>query len=263
MLDCEVSLMTHEEKTQRARELGPWFYPYDFGDGVRAESYTPPEVAGIFETRREMAERVVRRHFGSRLADISCLDIGCHEGFYSFAMARLGVGRITGLDVRPENLRKARFAAGALGHPEINFIQGNCEQLGVVETGKHELTLFLGVLYHLENPMMALRNVAAITKEMCVVETQVIDEVSGETEWGARAWTHPYQGACAVIDESVQHAADVRETGATPLALCPSPQALETMLRHAGFSRIETVQPGADAYEQLARGKRLVVAAYK
>ena len=52
--------MTPQEKAERARELGPWFYPYDFGDGVRAESYTPPEVAGIFETRREMAERAVQ-----------------------------------------------------------------------------------------------------------------------------------------------------------------------------------------------------------
>ena len=255
--------MTPQEKAERARELGPWFYPYDFGDGVRAESYTPPEVAGIFETRREMAERAVRGYFGTRLHEISCLDIGCHEGFYSLAMARLGVGRVAGLDVRNENLTKARFAAEASGLARINFLQGNCEHLDSRDTGQHELTLFLGVLYHLENPMLALRKVAAITKELCVVETQVIDEVAGETEWGARAWTHPYQGACAVIDESVQHAADVRETGATPLALCPSPRALATMLRHAGFRRIETVPPAEGAYEQLARGKRVVVAAYK
>lgn len=255
--------MTPQEKAQRARELGPWFYPYDFGDGVRAECYTPAEVAGIFETRREMAERTVLECFGARLREISCLDIGCHEGFYSLAMARLGVGRVCGLDVREENLTKARFAAAAAGFPRINFLQGNCEHLDIRDTGQHELTLFLGVLYHLENPMLALRNVAAITRELCVVETQVIDEVAGETEWGARAWTHPYQGACAVIDESVQYAAAVRETGATPLALCPSPRALETMLRHAGFRRIETVQPLPGAYEQLARGKRVVVAAHK
>jgi tRNA (mo5U34)-methyltransferase len=255
--------MERELIERQAKELGPWFYPYDFGQGVKAESYTPPEVAGIFETRREMVESAVRAHFGQRLKDISCLDIGCHEGFYSFAMARLGVTRVTGLDVRTENLRKARFAAEAMGLAQVQLQQGNCEHLSVDLNGAHELTLFLGVLYHLENPMLALRNVAAVTKELCVVETQVIDEVSGETEWGARAWTHPYQGACAVIDESVQHAADVHETGATPLALCPSYLALETMLRHAGFSRIERVKPPSDAYEQLARGKRVVVAAYK
>ena len=255
--------MEREAMKKQARELGPWFYPYDFGQGVNVKSYTPPEVAGIFETRREMVEGVVRGYFGQRLKDISCLDVGCHEGFYSFAMARLGIGRVIGLDVRTENLRKAQFAGEAMGFAKVQFQQGNCEQLSVSAQGEHELTLFLGVLYHLENPMLALRNVAAVTKEMCVVETQVIDEVSGETEWGARAWTHPYQGACAVIDESVQHAADVRETGATPLAFCPSPRALDTMLRHAGFRKIETVKPASDAYEQLARGKRVVVAAYK
>ncbi|MSO21029.1 MAG: methyltransferase domain-containing protein [Acidobacteria bacterium] len=256
-------MMKREEMAQQAKELGPWFYPFDFGDGVKAESYTPQEVAGIFETRREMAERAVRQHFGARLPEISCLDIGCHEGFYTLAMARLGVGRVAGLDVREENLRRARFAAAAMGCPQIRFLQGNCEQLPSAATGQHELTLFLGVLYHLENPMLALRNVAAVTKELCVIETQVIDEVTGQTEWGAQAWTHPYQGALAVIDETVEHSAEVRETGATPLALCPSPRALETMLRHAGFRKIERVAPAPGAYEQLARGKRVVYAAYK
>src|SRR5689334_8417811 len=142
--------MERESIKRQAKELGPWFYPYDFGHGVKAESYTPPEVSGIFETRREMAERAVREYFGERLKNISCLDIGCHEGFYSFAMARLGVGRVAGLDVREENLRKARFAADAMGFPQLQFQQGNCEQLRVSEHGAHELTLFLGVLYHLE-----------------------------------------------------------------------------------------------------------------
>jgi tRNA (mo5U34)-methyltransferase len=259
-----VTPMTRDQIQQRIAELAPWFYPFDFGGGVVAPSKIPPEVAGIFETRLEMVARAVESHFGARLADIGCLDVGCHEGFYSFAMAKKGVGRVVGVDVRESNLRRARFVAEAMSLPQVVFRQGNCERLRAAELGRFELTLFLGLLYHLENPMLCLRNIAALTKELCIVETQVIEEVAGETEWGARAWTRPYQGALAVIDESSEfHSDDGEETGSTPVALCPSPKALEFLLKQAGFRSVKMVPPPPGAYEQLARGKRVVVAAYK
>ncbi len=104
---------------------------------------------------------------------------------------------------------------------------------------------------------------AAVTRELCVLETQVIDEVEGVAEWGAQKWTRPYQGVLALIDESAEHAASNRETGSTPLATCPSPRALEVMLKHAGFKRVEFIDPPAEAYEQHARRKRVVCAAWK
>jgi ubiquinone/menaquinone biosynthesis C-methylase UbiE len=255
--------MTREQIEQGLAQLGPWFYPFDFGNGLRAASRIPPEVAAIFETRREMVSRAVGAHFGSRLPQTSCLDIGCHEGFYTVAMARQGAGRLLGVDVRESNLRKARFVAEALGLSQISFRRCNLEQLRAEEVGQFELTLFLGVLYHVENPVLCLRNVAGVTKELCIVETQVIDEVEGSTEWGAREWTRPYHGALAVIDESGEFYAENEETGSTPVALCPSPKALLFLLKQAGFRKVEIVPPAPGAYEQHARGKRLVCAAYK
>jgi len=263
MLD-NVTAMTREQIEQKVAALAPWFYPFDFGGGLKAPSKIPPQVEGIFEARREMVERVVAAHFGARLPEIACLDIGCHEGFYSIAMARQGAGQVVGLDVRESNLRKARFVAEALNFPQIAFHLANLERLHSDELGTFELTLFLGVLYHLENPMLCLRNVASVTGELCIVETQVIDEVEGETEWGAREWRRPYQGALAVIDESGEfHSADAEETGSTPVALCPSRTALLFLLKQAGFRKVEIVPPAPGAYEQLARGKRVVCAAYK
>jgi len=255
--------MTSQEMVTRITELGPWFYPFDLGQGVRTESAVPASVTGIFETRLAMVNQVVDRHFGPRLAEASCLDLGCHEGFYTVSMARRGMRRVVGMDVREINLRKARFVAEALGLSDVSFFEGNCEQLSEKEIGQFDLTFFLGVLYHLENPMLCLRNLSAVTKELSIVETQVIDEVAGSTEWGAREWTREYQGALAVIDESADFHTDIRETGATPLALCPSPKALEFMLRQAGFRRVEFVPPPPGAYEQHQRGKRVVCAAYK
>ena len=137
------------------------------------------------------------------------------------------------------------------------------ETLAPDEGRTYDLTLFLGVLYHVEDPMLCLRQVAAVTGEMCLIETQVVDEVEGFTEWGAREWTRPYQGILALVDESGEFDAGNRETGVTPMATCPSPKALLFMLRQAGFARAEILTPPPDAYEQHARGKRVVCAAWK
>ncbi|HVW84119.1 MAG TPA: methyltransferase domain-containing protein [Bryobacteraceae bacterium] len=243
-------------------QLGPWFYEFDFGNGLKTTPMIPPQVTGIHGTRLRMLEDAVTAHFGTRTNGMDCLDIGCHEGFYSLAMARRGM-HVTGLDAREENLRRARFVADAMGAANIQFRQGRVETLAADEGRTYDLTLFLGVLYHVEDPMRCLRQVAAVTREMCVIETQVVDEVEGFTEWGAREWTRPYKGIIALVDESPEFNAGNRETGVTPMATCPSPQALLFMCKQAGFARAEILPPPPGAYEQHARGKRVVCAAYK
>ena len=252
-----------QEAQERLAALGPWFYEFDLGAHGRTVSSLPPEVLPIHQTRLQMVNQVVDGYFGSRLPDIRCLDVGCHEGYYSVAMARKGMREVRGVDVRESSLAKAAFVRGALGLTNLAFGRQNCEDLRVEDGGPFELTLFLGILYHLENPMLCLRNVSHLTGEVCVIETQVVDEVEGYAEWGAQEWTRPYHGVLALIDESAEYHNQNTEAGATPLATCPSPVALHAMLKHAGFRRSEIVEPPPGAYEQHQRGKRVVCVAYK
>lgn len=252
--------LTADEIRAGIDRLGPWFYRFEFPGGLSTAPKIPEPVVEIFETRLAMIQPVIARHFDSRLGEIECLDIGCHEGFYSLAMSRLGVGRVIGVDARPENLERAAFVARAMQVRNVEYRLGRVETLA---EPPRPLTLFLGVLYHVESPMLCLRKVADATGELCLIETQVIDEVEGTAEWGSREWTRPYQGVIAVIDEAGEFDAGNRETGVTPMATCPSPKALTYMLHRAGFARVEFVQPPRGAYEQHARGKRVVVAAWK
>src|SRR4051794_20195768 len=112
-LALEESL-TPQEIQQGIEQLGPWFYPFDFGGGLRTTAIVPLAVTEIFDTRLRMVESAVAAHFGPREQGLECLDIGCHEGFYSLAMARRGM-RVTGVDAREENLSRARFVANAMG----------------------------------------------------------------------------------------------------------------------------------------------------
>ncbi len=253
---------TRADLHERVAALGPWFYEFDLGEYGRTTSVLPPAILPIHQTRLEMVNRAVDEYFGNRLSQIRCIDVGCHEGYYSIAMARKGVREVRGVDVRALNIEKARLVAGVMGLRNVTYEQKNCEDLSASD-GRYELCLFLGLLYHLENPMLCLRNISRVTGELCVIETQVVDEVEGETEWGGRDWTRPYHGVLALIDEAGEFYNDVGETGASPLATCPSVEALHFMLKQAGFRKSEILVPPPGAYEQHARGKRVVCVAYK
>src|SRR3569833_598195 len=113
--------MTKEQIRRGIEELSPWFYRFEFGDGLETASAVPEGVVVTFESRRLMMDRAVTAHFGERLREIECLDIGCHEGFYSLAMSRRGVKKVAAVDARPENLRRARFVADAMGIDNIQY----------------------------------------------------------------------------------------------------------------------------------------------
>jgi tRNA (mo5U34)-methyltransferase len=255
--------MTDHEIQARIAALGPWFYEFDLGIHGRTTSKLPPAVLPIHQTRLEMINRVVDEHFGARVRQIRCLDAGCHEGFYSIAMARKKLREVRGVDVRADSLAKARFVGDVLGLTNLSFELRDCEDLHLDDAGPYELCLLLGVLYHLESPMRCLRSISRITSDLCIIETQVIDEVTGQTEWGSRQWTYPYHGVLALIDESREFNNQNMETGASPVAMCPSSNALQFMLKQAGFSRTEFITPPPSGYEQHRRGKRVICAAYK
>ncbi len=70
-------------------QLGPWILSrFEFGGGLRTTAIVPPAVTEIFDTRLRMVEAALAGYFGEREQGLECLDIGCHEGFYSLAMAR-------------------------------------------------------------------------------------------------------------------------------------------------------------------------------
>ncbi len=256
------STLTPTQISQGIDELGPWFYAHDFGNGLRTTPAIPPQVAQIHDTRLEMIDTAITSHFGPRVRGLDCLDIGCHEGFYTLAMFRRGMA-VTGMDAREDNLHRARFVAAASGVTTVHFRQGRVETLAADEGRTYDLTLFLGVLYHVEDPMLCIRQVAAVTGELCLIETQVVDEIEGLIEWGSREWTKRYEGIIALIDESDEFNAGGREAGIRPMVTCPSPKALLFMLRQAGFARAQILTPPPGAYEQHARGKRVVCAAWK
>ena len=83
------------------------------------------------------------------------LDIGCNAGFYSVEMMRRGAGRVVGIDSDERYLAQARLVAETLGFADIEF--RNLSVYDVAALGERfDLVIFMGVLYHLRHPLLAL-----------------------------------------------------------------------------------------------------------
>jgi tRNA (mo5U34)-methyltransferase len=139
--------LSREETEARVRALGKWFHNIDLS-GVQT---APDHFLGDYPA-------IKWRHFSDAiprdLRGMTVLDIGCNAGFYSIEMKKRGADRVLGIDHDELYLSQARFAAEASG-VDIEF-----RNLSVYEVGKlrerFDIVLFMGVLYHLRHPLLAL-----------------------------------------------------------------------------------------------------------
>jgi tRNA (mo5U34)-methyltransferase len=107
---------------------------------------------------------------------LRALDIGCRDGFYAFELERRGA-EVVGLDYADPEVTGFSIAARALGS-RVRFVVANVYDLDSAEHGHFDLVLFLGVLYHLRNPLLALDRIRAVLSPggALFVETQLTNE---------------------------------------------------------------------------------------
>ena len=137
-----------DEIRSRAAALGQWFHNMDLGGGVLT---APDHFLGDYPA---VKWRSFAHALPADLAGKSVLDIGCNAGFYSMEMKKRGAARVLGVDWDDGYLAQARFAAEVTGL-DIEF-----RKLSVYDVGslgeRFDVVFFLGVLYHLRHPLLAL-----------------------------------------------------------------------------------------------------------
>jgi tRNA (mo5U34)-methyltransferase len=130
-----------------AAALGPWFHNIDLGGVMTA----PDHFLGDYPA---VKWRRFAHSIPADLAGKSVLDIGCNAGFYSIQMKLRGASRVLAIDIDPDYLRQARFAAQTIG-VNIEFAEMSAYDIGGLGE-RFDIVLFLGVLYHLRHPLLAL-----------------------------------------------------------------------------------------------------------
>jgi tRNA (mo5U34)-methyltransferase len=132
---------------RRVHELGDWFHNLDLR-GVRT---APDHFLGDYPAVKW--ERFAHS-LPADLTGLSVLDVGCNAGFYSLEMKRRGASRVLGVDSDPRYLAQARFAADVL-ELDIELREMSVYELPQLEE-RFDIVLFMGVLYHLRHPLLAL-----------------------------------------------------------------------------------------------------------
>jgi SAM-dependent methyltransferase len=169
----------------------------------------------------------------------TALDAGCGMGFFSAHLVRLGFVT-TGLDARSDTITEARAR-----HPGVTFVIGDIEDVRTGAIGRFDCVLCFGLLYHLENPFRAIRNLHGLTGTMLIIESMIT----------------PGRSTVA----TVMSEAPGEDQGLRHIALVPSEPSLVKMLYHAGFAYVHaaTRQPRHDDFRDniLHRRRRTMLVA--
>jgi tRNA (mo5U34)-methyltransferase len=221
----------NDELRRAVAEVGYWRHSIDLGHGV----ITPGEKGG---EPGYMARELHALRLPEDLSGRTVLDIGTWDGFYAFEAERRGAARVVALDHyaweidradgdrrHPDTLPGRRgfdVAHSALGS-RVEPVVADFMTLDLDELGTFDLVLFLGVVYHLEDPLRAMRRVAAVTGERAIIETAA---VAVEMEEDRPLWEF--------------HAGDGFDGDPTTWWV-PNLRALHELCRAAGFARTETV----------------------
>ena len=191
-----------------------WFHSHAFPDGERTAGIKPAEVLA------KEAEAI----FQPGVAGKSVLDIGAWDGYFSFEAERRGARRVLATDhfcwSGPGWGTKAGFdyAHKKLGS-KVESLGIDVPQISPQSVGSFDVVLFLGVLYHVKDPFASLEQVASVTGEMMVVETE---SAFDPFPWPLMRF---YEGAELNNDPTNFWA--------------PNKACLEAMFRELGFKRTE------------------------
>jgi tRNA (mo5U34)-methyltransferase len=197
-----------------------WWHSIDLGNGI---------VTPGHKDRRRMAIEFANTFGKLDLSGRSVLDIGAWTGGFSVEAARRGANRVVALDHYSWNAPQFR---GREAFDLVNEITGlgieavdvdlDAPQLSLEHLGPFDVVLFLGVFYHLHDPIAGLREAAALAREALVVETLI------ERPLNPRPSMVFYPGA---------------ERGGDPTNWWgPNTACILELLRQAGFRRVEVTR---------------------
>lgn len=220
-----------EDVSQRAREAvakqAKWHHRIEVAPGV----WTP----GLQDTQTLLTQIGMPED----LSGMRVLDIGARDGFFTFEAERRGAREVIALDNEPPDRTGFSIAARLLGS-RATYVTENVYSLAPERYGRFDLVLFLGVIYHLRHPLLALDRIHDVCEPdaTLLVETHMIDEGFVDT---AGAWRklndfHPDLAAIPLVQ---YYPGDMLARDPTS-QWAPNQAALEGWLRGAGFELLSS-----------------------
>jgi tRNA (mo5U34)-methyltransferase len=184
------------------------------------------------------------------LTGMTLLDVGCNAGFYAFEAKRRGATRVLGVDGQRQHVRQGLFVRKALGL-EVEFRRLNVYELSPRVVGQFDITLALGLLYHLKHPILALENLYRVTKELLVIETAIMPPAATP-----KSFAYSF-GAMKTILHPLAYVENPPESKEQVFNwFLPGVEALTALLRNAGFAEVELIEEKDDRAVVICRKAR-------
>lgn len=148
-------------------EHGRWWHQIELAPGI----VTPGDDSNRMKLPILDALGLPRDMHGLRV-----LDIGCSDGYFSFAMEERGAS-VVAFDFVPETATGFATARRILGST-VEYRMDNVYNIRPETYGDFDVVLFMGVLYHLRKPLAALDAIRSVMKPggQLFVGTMMIDE---------------------------------------------------------------------------------------
>jgi tRNA (mo5U34)-methyltransferase len=194
-----------------------WYHSFELPDGTRFEGCNTIEI---------LRERWSRFPLPADLSGRRVLDIGAWDGWFTFEAERRGAA-VTAMDcVEIPNFLRVHKALGSKAEYRIlDFYE--LPQAGL---GSFDFVFFLGVLYHLKHPLLALEIVCALTTGTAIVESFVTD---------AGTWREHEHEVPTMEFYETDELGNQLDNWIGPTVTC-----LIAMCRAAGFARVELMHAG-------------------
>lgn len=157
-----VDDMDEAEIWARLNTVEHWYHPVELRPGL-----TTPGSNGAGHILKLL-------DVPSDCKGLRVLDLGTRDGYFAFEMERRGAD-VTAIDYLPDTNTGFRVCADLLGS-QAKFIHANIYDLDPKEFGTYDIVLFLGLIYHLPDPLEALHRVRAVCRHRLCVESHVIDK---------------------------------------------------------------------------------------
>jgi tRNA (mo5U34)-methyltransferase len=137
-----------------------WHHVMQFPHGVASPGvYDPRDLFDLLQLPDLRGKRV--------------LDVGTRDGFFAFECERRGA-EVVAVDYAEAGLTGFNAAREIYGS-RVEYVQANVYDLDPGRLGTFDVVLFLGVLYHLRHPLLALDRLRPLCRELLVVESLVCD----------------------------------------------------------------------------------------
>ena len=207
-----------EQLRERVASFPRWHYEFELPNGVRTPISNPAHVNRNEQRKRYFFAPLVRLCGGS-LVGKRVLDLGCNAGFWSLAAIDAGADFVLGIDGRQMHIDQASlvFDAKGVDPNRYRFQLSDIFDLELQEA-PFDITLCLGLLYHVSKPFELMQRIATWNDDLLVIDTALDARVRG-----------PY------FRVARQHLDDPRSAVDRAIALHPTSAAVARLVRQYGY----------------------------